>query len=91
MVSGTCALPKQVVLEVEGEAGQMTYAFTHGEFSPPPPPSLPPKIPVLRPKFQSRGPNPSLEAQIPGSKPKFQPKGPNHNRQKVEKEKIPHV
>ena len=45
---------------------------TYGGFSPPsPPPSTsPPQIPVLRPKFQARGPNPSLEAQIPASRPK---------------------
>ena len=48
MVSCDRALPKQVVLEVEGEAGQRPEGVddlcfhTYGEFSPsPPPPSLP--------------------------------------------------
>ena len=44
MVSGTCALPKEVVLEVEGEAGQRSRRVndlcfhTYGKFSAPPPP-----------------------------------------------------
>ena len=76
MVSGTRALPKLVVVEVEGEQGSGPEGVddlcfhTYGGFSPPPPSShsplsLPPQIPVSKPKFQSRGPNPSLKAQIP--------------------------
>ena len=58
-----------------GPAGVDDLCFhTYGVFSPSPPPpsspSLPPQIPVSRPKFQSRRPNASLEAQIPASWPK---------------------
>ena len=82
MVSGTHALLKQVVLEVEGEAGQRLEGsddqcfHTYGEFSlpppsppPPPPLSFHPKIQVLRPKSQFRGPNVSLEVQISAQRP----------------------
>ena len=49
---------------------------TFGEFSPPTPPpplSFHPKIQVLRPKSQFRGPNVSLEVQILAWTPRFQP------------------
>ena len=82
MVSGTRALPKLVVLEIEGGSraaapkGSMTYAFTHmGNFF-----LLLLLLLLLHPpliKFQSQGPNLSLEAQIPALRPKYQPRGPN--------------
>ena len=70
MVSGTRALPKLVVVEVEGEQGSGPEGVddlcfhTYGGFSPPPPP--PPSSPPPPPS------DPSLEAQIPVSRPKSQ-------------------
>ena len=69
MVSGTRALLKKVVVEVEGGSraaapkGSMTYAFTHMEdFLP----LLlrPPLLPASRPISQPPGLNPSIEADI---------------------------
>ena len=89
MVSGTRALPKLVVLEIEGGSraaapkGSITYDFTHmGDFllllrPSVHPPILKAQIPVPRPKSQSRGPNPIQKAQIPGLGPKSHPLGSN--------------
>ena len=87
MVNGTRALPKLVVLEIEGRSraaapkGSMTYAFTHmGKFLilllllpllPSPP--TPTQILVLRPKSQPQGQNPSLKAQILALRSKSRP------------------
>ena len=80
MVSATCALPKKVVLKVEGEAGQWPrrarwpmLSYIWGIFS-----SsfffsfVSPLPPTSRPISQPWGFYPSLEAQIPDVRPKFQ-------------------
>ena len=78
MVSGTHALPKYVVLEVEGGSragapkGSMTYTFTHMRnflllllLCIP----LQAHISALRPISQPRGRYPSFEAQTPVLRP----------------------
>ena len=79
MVSGTCALLKQVGMKLRGEQGSGPKGVddlcfhTYGEFSPipsPPPPPHPPLPTASRPISQPECPYPSLEAQIPVLRPK---------------------